>query len=224
MTPAEEILRRYETSEERLLSEIEKRYTCLSKIKRLLAQKIDPNKLERYGNNNSLHHAAKLGKVSVLKLLVEAGGDPTNTNHTGQTALIIASRGTTRGHTSCVEYLLNHGCDVNAVDLEGRTPLRQAILASNLKSVELLLQFGSILSWNEHTKLNSEFASHLPVAITFAYSLRSSQVKRIPRIIRKLFSSNERIISIIHSKMKEDALYEYYEDSSSLSSKSDSST
>ncbi len=195
-------LKKLDSLEERLLTEIlTPSFNSISNINKILSQNIDPNIAERFGNN-SIHHAAKLGQARVLELLVEAGGDPTKANHTGQTALIIASRGATRGHSLCVEYLLRSGCDVNAIDYEGRISLRQAILASNVRSVELLLQFGSDLSWDEHLKIDSGEA----VAIQFAWLCASYQPKifnKLPERMRKIFAPHEKIIGILKASIPE---------------------
>ena len=206
MPPYEKVLMKYDMIEERLLTEILKpTHKSLSKIKSYLTQNIDINKAERYGNN-ALHHAAKLGRRSVLEMLVKAGGDPTKTNHSGQTALIIASNGTKRGHSSCVKFLIQNGCNVNSTDHEGRTALRQAILASNVKSVDLLLQFGSDLSWEEHSKLCSN-ENNNSVAFIFASSINVSQpgvMNHLPQKLRNMVSPNEKIKSLIYSKIHEE--------------------
>ena len=117
MSHYERVFMNYNTGEDRLMTEILKpTINSLSKIEKYMSENINSNRAERYGNN-ALHHAAKLGRIRVLKLLVKAGGDATKTNHSGQSTLIIASRGTKRGHCSCVKFLLQHGCDVNVIDV-----------------------------------------------------------------------------------------------------------
>ena len=197
MSSYEKVLMKYDTIEERLLTEILKpTHNSLSKIENYLSQKIDINKTERNGNN-ALHHAAKLGRIRVLESIVKAGGDPTKTNHSGQTALIIASKGTKRRHSACVKFLIQNGCNVNTTDHEGRPALRQAILASNAKSVDLLLRFGNDLSWDEHSKLCSNESTE-SIALIFASTIHLSQpsiMNGLPQRIRNMVvtSSNEKI-------------------------------
>jgi ankyrin repeat protein len=216
-------LKQYETIEERLVTEILKpTIHSLPKIDKYLSKKIDLEKVYKYGNN-AIHHAAKLGRRRVLEMLVKAGSDPAMTNYIGQTPLMIASRGTTRKHSSCVKFLLTlstNSCNVNAIDHEGRTALRQAILGSNVKSVDLLLKHGSDLSWDEHTVLCSHYKSE-PIAPAFARSLSLNQrkvVQKLPKAIRKMISANEKIVLLLqsHLKGKEDDT-----DSVSLSRKKD---
>ncbi len=209
--------------EDRLLTEILKpSFRSLTKIETYLSQNnIDPNKGSRYGNN-AIHHAAKVGNIAVLRMLVDAGGDPRTLNHVGASPLIIASRGVERGHSSCVKYLLelddSYGIDVNAIDNEGRTALRQAILSSNVRSVELLLQHGSHLSWDEHDTFSSSKNKNPyddePIAFRFASWLSTQYqnhgsgnewyashiVKLIlpDAIVPKFFNPYEKILELLH--------------------------
>ena len=64
------------------------------------------------------------------------------TNHSGQeTVLFITSKERKRGHNSAyVKFLIKNGCNVNSTDHgEGRPALRQTILTSHAKLVDLLL-------------------------------------------------------------------------------------
>lgn len=174
-------------------------YNSLSKITRLLqSKKVDPNKDYVYGNN-AVHHAAKKGKKRVLELLVKAGGNCLKTNHSGQSALMIASRGTKRKHSLCVEYLLklNHS-NIDAIDHEGRTSLRQAILAANVRSVELLLFYGCAMSWEEHRLLYSNDHSQ-PMALKM-----TRQLNKDVGMLRKVFNPYEKILSLLTSKIEGD--------------------
>jgi hypothetical protein len=115
--------------------------------------------------------------------------------------LIIAAKGRTSRHTACVRYLIESGCEVDVVDFIGRSALRQAILASNVESVELLLQYDCNLSWNEHTTLHPKHISD-PVALSFAYSIQRCQemliiTSLVPGSIRKYVSSYEKIIQLL---------------------------
>jgi len=203
---------RYLSLEERLLTEIMiPSHQSTSKIRKILSHEIDVDIAKRFGNN-AIHHASKLGYYNVLKLLVNAGGDPSRRNDSGQTALIIASRGTKRAHSKCVEYLLENQCDVNATDHEGRIALRQAILASNVKTVELLLQFGSNRSWGGQSQHIA--ADRSPMALQLALSRRPSRTKRLwqllPSRLKNILSSNEKIISLLRQTNQ----YKYDEDNS----------
>lgn len=47
------------------------------------------------------------------------------------------------GHLEIVQYLLGQGCDVDATDIEGRTPLMEAALWAHPKIVDALLKAGA---------------------------------------------------------------------------------
>ena len=196
-----------EILEDRLLSEILKpSINSIAKVEKYLSERIDPNNVFKYGNN-AVHHAAKMGRKRVLERIIAAGGDPTKTNHIGQTALMIASRGSKRGHSSCVKFLLAvHSSNVNAVDHEGRTALRQAILGSNVKSVELLLRHGSDLSWDEQNIFCSNDTSEpaAPVLATLLSGLNyGSTTTKLPGIVRKYLNPYDKIIALLNTKLKE---------------------
>jgi ankyrin repeat protein len=55
-----------------------------------------------------------------VKSLVEAGADINATTHRGATPLYVASQ---KGHVSIVEYLLEHGANVNSRFQNGFTPV-----------------------------------------------------------------------------------------------------
>lgn len=193
----------------KLITEILKpSYNSISKIESLLStHDIDPNQAYIYGNN-AIHHAAKLGKRRILQILIKEGCDATKTNKSGQTALMIASRGTKRKHTLCVEYLLSvNRWNINAIDHEGRTALRQAILAANVKSVELLLNHGSSMSWDEHRMLCRNDRSQ-PTAITMTLKVKENvkvckSLSLLPEQIRKVFDPYDKILFLLYSKIEE---------------------
>ncbi len=200
--------REHELLQEKLLIEVLKpSYNSLSKITKILAKKINPTEASVYGNN-AIHHAAKLGKRRVLELLIDAGGDILRTNESNQTALMIAARGTKSNHSQCVECLLKvNGCNVNAVDNEGRTALRQAILAGNAKSVELLLNYGCNLSWEELRIRCSKELPHQPMALKMAMKLNEKNktiMRFVPQQVKHFFNPYEKIVFMLHSRIKDE--------------------
>jgi uncharacterized protein len=87
--------------------------------------------------------AAKNGDVPTLRALLENGADPARTQKNGTTALMLAS-GVGRGQgvfakdyateaelLSAVQFLVEHGADINAVNDTGQTALHIAAQASD---------------------------------------------------------------------------------------------
>ena len=96
--------------------------------------------------NTPLTLAAKLGRLSMITTLIEKGADPNLYSHyergksTGQTALHVASKS---GKIEVVNCLLMHGCNVNASDTKGWTPLHNAICEDKIDVAFKLLGNGA---------------------------------------------------------------------------------
>ncbi len=109
--------------------------------------------------NTALHQAAGFGHAETVQLLLSSGVDVTATNHNGDTPLHLASFGfnifTLTDTATCVwmeqkarmldmplkvtQLLLDHGADVNAVNLQGKTALHLSIMKGRISLVQLLL-------------------------------------------------------------------------------------
>ncbi len=92
----------------------------------------------------ALHYAVGAGNLESVKLLVEAGLDPSATDNQGQTPLHIAIRcerwwhiygRDTSNYLAIVEYLLDNDASVYLKDRQGTTPLK---LARKLKSPQAI--------------------------------------------------------------------------------------
>jgi ankyrin repeat protein len=115
------------------------------------------------------------GQGDTVKILIEKGADPNARDDEGRNALMVMSleprldtggeitlemRGTResrqrlRRSDKAVEYicetLLNAGCDVNAADNKGRTPLIYAVASERDTVVELLLKSGANIHAKDH--------------------------------------------------------------------------
>ncbi|KAG9482123.1 hypothetical protein GDO78_011036 [Eleutherodactylus coqui] len=107
----------------------------------LLQHRASPLIPDRNGQT-CIHLACEYGSIRSLEVLMTAGiRDLEATNYHGMTALHVAVRSGRRDTTVC---LLEHGADVNAVDLKsGQSPLIQAVESRSEELVSLLLQKGA---------------------------------------------------------------------------------
>lgn len=107
----------------------------------LLEHRASPLIPDRNGQT-CVHLACEYGSIRSLEVLMRAGvRNLEATNYHGMTALHVAVRSGRKDITLC---LLEHGADVNAVDLKsGQSPLIQAVEGGSEELVSLLLQRGS---------------------------------------------------------------------------------
>ncbi|CAL1531050.1 unnamed protein product [Lymnaea stagnalis] len=81
-------------------------------------------------------HAAKAGHLLVMKLLDQKlSVNKSLSDRNGFTALIWASK---EGHISIVKFLIEMGCDVDAVDHEGWSALMHGVMETQVEVVTLL--------------------------------------------------------------------------------------
>lgn len=98
--------------------------------------------------DNPFLYAGAEGLTDILRLVNEAGADPSVTNRFGGTALIPASE---RGHVETVRYLLEEtDVDIDHVNRLGWTALLEAIVlgngdAAHQEIVRLLIEHGADL-------------------------------------------------------------------------------
>ncbi|EKX34971.1 hypothetical protein GUITHDRAFT_42184, partial [Guillardia theta CCMP2712] len=83
----------------------------------------------------SLCHAAHVGDVDTVRILLRQGANIDEKNYDGRTVLHIACA---EGNYRMVEVLLNHGADKNIKDRWGNTPLQEAISHKQTLIVGLL--------------------------------------------------------------------------------------
>ncbi|WYZ37244.1 hypothetical protein EsH8_II_000750 [Colletotrichum jinshuiense] len=110
----------YDSSKERL--------TAREKVVRdLIELGVDPNHYDKYGNTVLMAFVAQLPEdddykkpVQILEFLIEAGADVNARNRCGETALHIAVR---KGKKLAMRTLAQHGANVHARDVEGRSIL-----------------------------------------------------------------------------------------------------
>jgi len=89
------------------------------------------------GGFTPLHWAVFGGHVDVAGFLISKGADVDRlTKYSGSTPLRVAC---SKGQSACVELLLAHGADANAINRDGWTPLMTASLCGHLRVVRSLL-------------------------------------------------------------------------------------
>uniref|UniRef100_T1J5P9 WD repeat-containing protein 55 homolog n=1 Tax=Strigamia maritima TaxID=126957 RepID=T1J5P9_STRMM len=106
-------------------------------------------KIYYYGNGGVKdtfpHIAARCGRLSILKFLLDKCGIKymEAENAEGKTCLHEASQ---HGHYECVSYLLDVGCNVDALKRADWTPLMLACTKTNLNIIENLVDRGANLN------------------------------------------------------------------------------
>ena len=143
--------------------------TSLQFVRALVAAGADVNARLKRGKSGKavLNHrgatpfllAAKTADVPLLKLLIELGADPTIPNVDGTTPLMAAAgvgvravgeeAGTESEVIEAIEFLLQHGNEVNVVDKNRETPMHGAAYRNFPRVVEFLAKHGSdSTTWN----------------------------------------------------------------------------
>jgi len=90
----------------------------------------------------ALHLAAFFGGPGVVRILLDAGADPSITSDNPMQVLPLNSA-VAGGHAGSVRALLAAGADVNAVQQQGVTPLMGAAASGRREIVEVLLAAGA---------------------------------------------------------------------------------
>ncbi|CAG9761235.1 unnamed protein product [Ceutorhynchus assimilis] len=105
------------------------------------------NAVDKQGQNNTpLHLAAKNGQNKIVKVLLLCDAGMELKNYEGHTPLYLAAEG---GHHKVVSTLLENGANPNALNAitarisNKETPLHMACYNNDVRSVELLLKFGT---------------------------------------------------------------------------------
>jgi ankyrin repeat protein len=119
--------------------------------------------------------AAYRGDLPLMQLLVELGADPTRTNADGTTPLLAAvgvgtfapgeMAGTEPEALAILDYLLDLGADINAVDANGETAMHGAAYKNFPQVVAYLAEHGAKVEvWNQPNRLG-----HTPLWIARGY-------------------------------------------------------
>jgi uncharacterized protein len=109
--------------------------------------------------------AAGTADLAYMRFLVRSGADPSIANADNCTPLITACgvgiggddsnevAGTEPEVLESVQFLLDHGANVNAVDANGETPMHGAAYKSQIKVIQFLMDKGAKIEvWNQKNK------------------------------------------------------------------------
>jgi ankyrin repeat protein len=127
-------------------------YTVLRAVPLLLRLGADPNAGD--GIERAIHWTAIQGNVKTTLLLIKAGVNLNITNSDNQTPLFKA--GFWGQSDQIAQLLIENKADVNASDLNGRTPLISAIVAYNISVAEVLILNGADVNTVETMQSSSE--------------------------------------------------------------------
>eukprot|EP01080_Neovahlkampfia_damariscottae_P009093 gene9093-1188_t len=123
----------------------------------------DPN------GRRAIHIATYYGHISLLKLLIESGVQPSLTElNFGQTCLHIASA---CGHSDILEFILsNNLINVDVEDADAWTSLHVAVRKNRATCIKILLKYGA----NMHIS-----TGYLPSPKEFAMTRHSSEISKL---------------------------------------------
>jgi ankyrin repeat protein len=160
--------------------------TSLDLVKKLAARGANVNaKMTRKVNlNNTRVHeagatpfflAALTADVDLMKALVDVGADPSLTNTDQSTPMMVAAGLATRSPgedpgderevQAALQFLLDHGADINAVDVNGETVMHSAAYKNLPGVVKFLAAKGARIDlWNRENKFG-----WTPLAIAAGY-------------------------------------------------------
>ncbi len=91
--------------------------------------------------NAPLYSAARLGKIEIARMLIDAGADVNIQNEEEDTPLHIATRWC---NIKTIKLLLDSGADVNIKNKKGWTPLHSTLAIEYLDKLTLLLSVPDI--------------------------------------------------------------------------------
>lgn len=110
-------------------------------VKLLLQYKADPNIAMRDDEKLPILQAAKQGKETLVKLLLDAGADVEGADRNGRTAAHYAAEA---GHAGILRILCAHGADLDKTAGHYKyTPLAEAITSHNREAFDVLLECGA---------------------------------------------------------------------------------
>jgi ankyrin repeat protein len=94
---------------------------------------------------------------NAVRILLEKGADPNRRDSEGRNALMVMSleKRSENVVELIAETLINAGCDINAADNDGRTPLIYAVIYQRLAAVKMLLKRDTNINAKDHDGLSA---------------------------------------------------------------------
>jgi ankyrin repeat protein len=116
-------------------------------VRFLVEQGANPNYSDDYCRFPPLFHCIRYGREMMVRLLLDLGANPDLRDTRGKSSLhylvMCLGKLPTAVAAAFARVLLEHGCDVNAADEDGVTPLMGAVHKRALDIVSLLVQEGA---------------------------------------------------------------------------------
>lgn len=109
------------------------------KVNMLLAHGADSHTTSADGQN-LCHFAAIRQNIQLLRKAIEQGVDHRKRDRDGSTPLHYATALVANDNHEVIELLVNGGCDVNASDLRGLTPLYLAVSSNQVENIVPLIR------------------------------------------------------------------------------------
>ncbi|KAF5002554.1 hypothetical protein FDECE_10584 [Fusarium decemcellulare] len=194
------------------------------RVRTLIMNKANVN-AQGLDGNTPLHCATMSGRLHLVEILIEKGGDIKIANSEGRTPLHLAAMGDS---ADMISILLHSGSDIEARDQAGRTPLHLATIAEKMVCIERLIERGANPAAIDHSnstplylvmmelvklKPNPAAANHYKAATPYPSALRNSEVIKVLRdqnvlwlSLRKAIRKNEiDIVSLVMDSMDQDS-------------------
>lgn len=115
--------------------------TIILRIVTKAGEELNPKRMPR--GLTPLSHETMSARESVIRILLEAGADPSIPTETGET---ILHRATLMNHTNVVRLLLEFGVDITVRNGHGCTPFLVAAIGGSDECLQLLIKAGADIS------------------------------------------------------------------------------
>jgi ankyrin repeat protein len=126
-----------------LLSHTLNKFQKYKLLKILLDSGADVNRASAFGDT-ALYYAAYTGNITCVKLLLERGANPNARGFCEKPMLgLVIESAYPLADCEIIKLLLEHGADVNSIDLQGITPLMHAAWRASVDVIQLLLERGA---------------------------------------------------------------------------------